>query len=51
MSVTGGNRRKLKTRGQEGTFGGDESVIFLCCGGGYMSICICQNSSTVHLKG
>lgn len=49
--MTGEEERKLITGGQEGTFWSDENIVYLCCGGGYMSIYSCQNSSTIHLKG
>lgn len=36
--------RGSTTKGQEETLWGDRSVFYLDYGGGYMTLCICQNS-------
>jgi hypothetical protein len=45
-----GMEEKLTAKGLGGTFQGDRMVLYLDCGGGYVTVCTCQNSQTVHFK-
>lgn len=39
--VSQGLGEKVKYKGEEGILGGDGTVLYLDCGGGYRAICIC----------
>lgn len=39
----------MTAKGTRGLFGGDGNVPYLNCGGGYMDVSICQNSSSCIL--
>lgn len=38
------------TEGHEGMFGGDWNILDLNCGGGYLTVYVCQNSQICALK-
>lgn len=38
---------KKKKRVYEGTLWGEETMLYLVCGGGYVIVCICQKIHTM----
>lgn len=45
MIATGqGQKYTISAKGNEETFGGEGNILFLDCGGGYMSMYVCHNS-------
>ena len=39
-----GSGEEMTSEGQEQTFRGDGNVLYLDCSGGYMTVCVYQNS-------
>lgn len=38
------------TKGNQGILGSDGAVLYIGCGGGYMTVGLCQNSKNCTLK-
>lgn len=49
--VSQGLGEKVKYKGDEGILGGDGTVFYLDCGGGYRAICICWNTELRNKEG
>lgn len=49
MASRGGGAA-LTRKGHQGTFGGDENVLYHDCVGGYMTLHVFQNASNCTLK-